>query len=514
MGVYTISGEQRKSQFGMISVSPAGVDEMHGAIPTATDGASGAPVLEGLPQRPAVATVMKVAEPTITMSGPINGRDGAARIYKFEATTFSGETKAFVGKCLSARAHSAEKAVEDAAKQDDWDVLNQEAIFHCAAGDHENIAKVVGMAVQSVDGEDEPMMLMEFVDGLNSNEVRLAMQAGLRNGHVRYGEFCGMEAAIRHAELKAIAQWTRNDIVHCDLKLQNVMIDKKGDAKIIDFGLAVVAGQPGLGSGYLKAPEQFASEQEQDAVEESKCPRVGPHTDPFAVGASTLLVFEGDENGLLDAYDPAKRNSFSEERKSFEDTRGDSDVLGGSAESSKRLPNTGLYIDREIRKDKAGNVIRTRGVFAAETALTRFIDLTMKKRCTAEEALKEPFITDAVVDADAAKPLLAKVVEKARDRSIFLPKIGGSVSQVAGDPHTPVNIRGIATLDGRGFESNVEEGPTSYAHKKALFKAERAGGGTVRRLSFFYNELSGANSVDSEAAQIKPAKKSGPSARS
>jgi hypothetical protein len=33
-------------------------------------------------------------------------------------------------------------------------------------------------------------------------------------------------------------------------------------------------------------------------------------------------------------------------------------------------------------------------------------------------------------------------------------------------------------------------------------------------LSFFYNELSGANSVDSEAAQIKPAKKSGPSARS
>lgn len=513
MSFHTTSGK-RTSQFETIDVSPAGVDGEQGPIPLETEAAPAAPLLKGLPQRPTVASVMRVAAPTINISSPINGSVGAARIYKIEAETPGGEKKVFAAKCLPARAHSTVEEEERAAKEDDWDSLNTEMIFHSAAGNHENIAKVFGMAVHSVNGEDEPMMLMEFVDGLNGNDVRLGMQAGLKNGHISYVEFCGMEAAIRRAELQAIAQWTSNDIVHCDLKLQNVMIDKTGNIKIVDFGIAVVSGQPGLGTGYLKAPEQFASEQEQDEVEESKRPRVGSHTDTFAVGASTLLVFEGDKNGMLDVHDPSKRNSSSEEGNSPRDTRGHSDALSSSAQSSKRLPNTGLIIDKEIIKDEAGNVVRTRGVLAAKTALTRFIDLTMTKRCTPEQALKESFIADSIMGAEAAKQLLAKVVEKTRDGTIFLPKSDGSASQIAADPHRSVKVRGVAPRDVRG-STDIEEGPPSYAHKKALFKAQRAGGGAVRRLSRFYDELEGTKSASNgSAVRIKPARKGGPAAQS
>jgi serine/threonine protein kinase len=323
-----------------------------------------------------------------------------------------------------------------------------------------------------------------------------------------------MEAAIRRAELNAIAQWTENEIVHCDLKLQNVMIDKTGEVKIIDFGIAVVDKQFGLGSDYLKAPEQFSSEEEIEEAEkaeeaeskraeaegsESKLEiaakwdrkRVGSHTDPFAVGASTLLVFEGDENGTLDVHNLSKPNSSSDA------------PLGSPGQRLKRLPNTGLIIDREIRKDQAGHVIRPRGVFAAETALTRFIDLTMTKRCTAKEALAEPFIANPVVDADAAKQLLAKVVEKTRDGSIFSPKIDGGAAQLAGDPHRSVKVRGIATR------------PMSYTERMASLKRELAGAGNVRSLAGIYDRLARAQVENSgPTARPKPAETTDPSAKS
>jgi serine/threonine protein kinase len=567
---------------------------------------------------------MKLGEGAIIKMSkrPLNTEgDGLAQIYRFQSNG-----KVFVGKFCTAPVEgdggspsSDSRSSDDSAtKRANLKMLQTEWAFYKAIGRHKNIAIAHGMATHPLGGEDQPVLLMEFVDGINGDDLRLGMQAGLENGHISYLEFCGMEALVGRETLTAIAHWTSENIVHCDLKSQNVMIDKMGNVKIIDFGLARRVGTRGLGSVNYKAPEQFASQCELDNAEktglaDAKAPeqfanqtkldeteefesqqRVGRKTDPFAVGVSTLAVFGGHSYGFLDAPLFFKLNSYLTELKPSpdmgeEDLRYVADGALGSLEayltpfltglndrlqgeplspeeveiwskefenqcqvwleqytticltdrvsssksaleastkhgifadlvesfkesiqqpgvpysnlpSEMRPPNTGLIIDGEIRKDKFGKIIRRRGVFAAKTAVTEFIDLTMKKRCTAEEALAHRFIADSVVEEARAAELLKMVVAKTRDGSIFQPKVSVNPS---------TKIRGIAVKGGRD-QSKVEErsgAGVSLTEKKVLLhkhfikRPARWGVGTFRDRVNLFDLLERAKA---EASQSTP----------
>jgi len=534
-------------------------------------------LLDGLPVEKTVPMVMKLgAAAVVEMSKePIN-RDGAASIYRFRFGS-----KVFAGKF---------DVTGD--KLDDLDSLKREYGFHKRASGHENIAEPYGVAVHPLNGECQPVLMMELVDGINCHQLRLGMRAALKNGYISYSEFCGMEAAVRRDELRAIAHWTRQGMVHCDLKPQNVMVERAtGNAKVVDFGLAQNVDTAWVGPYGYKAPEQFGSGTELDAVEEPKRPRIGAETDPFAAGASTLAAFEGDDDGLLDApvffqldsyltdlkpldlnandrrytlagavaslryhlqtfyeklnekqlcgrFSPdevealgkefeglcrewleaytaqvlnddgrynlsslkefANRDVFSDLVKAFKEAMTTTGALSQTMLSEVRPSNTGFIVERKVTKDKSGNVIHRRGVFAAETALTEFMDLTMKRRCTAEQALSSPFIADSVVDEGRSKQLLKMVVEKTHDGSIFKPKAGAKASQSVSDRQHALTNRASGASGTEQFTSDIEtrEGSgLSFQERKRTLERQlsrQSGGyrvGTVRIRANFYDRL-------------------------
>jgi len=115
---------------------------------------------------------------------------------------------------------------------------------------HPNLATLYAFLVQ----DGVAYMVMEFVDG----ETFHAMLA--RRGPIPAAEAVPL---FRQA-LAGIGQAHRLGIVHRDIKPSNIMLNREGVVKVMDFGLAKVAGDHGvtrtgvrLGTAYYMSPEQI-----------------------------------------------------------------------------------------------------------------------------------------------------------------------------------------------------------------------------------------------------------------
>ena len=123
-----------------------------------------------------------------------------------------------------------------------------------------------------------PYIVMQYVDGPNLKE------------YVREEGPLTTEEAINFARqiLDGLAAIHDEDIIHRDVKPQNVLIDEGMQAKITDFGVAFVTLDPGLtetgmavGTAAYMAPEQASG----DAV--------GPPADLYAVGVILYELLTG-----------------------------------------------------------------------------------------------------------------------------------------------------------------------------------------------------------------------------
>jgi serine/threonine-protein kinase len=115
---------------------------------------------------------------------------------------------------------------------------------------HPNLATLYAFLVH----EDVAYMVMEFVDG----ETFHAMVASR-------GPIPAAEAVPLFCQaLAGVGQAHRLGIVHRDIKPSNIMLNRDGVVKVMDFGLAKVAGDHGvtrtgvrLGTAYYMSPEQI-----------------------------------------------------------------------------------------------------------------------------------------------------------------------------------------------------------------------------------------------------------------
>lgn len=90
--------------------------------------------------------------------------------------------------------------------------------------------------------------------------------------------------------IKGLRAFHRLEMLHQDLRPENIMIDGNGTARIIDFGSTRVAGvaetqsspDPILGTLQYTAPEYFSGEP------------VGPHSDLFSLGVILYEMLSGD----------------------------------------------------------------------------------------------------------------------------------------------------------------------------------------------------------------------------
>jgi serine/threonine protein kinase len=151
--------------------------------------------------------------------------------------------------------------------------------------DHPNIVPVYEVG----DLQGRPFIAMAHIEGNSLRDV-------IKNGKLSISE--SIELIMQICE--GLNEAHNNDIVHRDVKPGNILIDKKGRARILDFGLASVAGEENLtktGStlgtvGYM-APEQILSK------------KIDKRADLFSVGVIFYEMitgrrpFEGDSDAAV-----------------------------------------------------------------------------------------------------------------------------------------------------------------------------------------------------------------------
>jgi len=119
---------------------------------------------------------------------------------------------------------------------------------------HKNVCKMYHIAKE----EGTPYITMEYVPGED-----------LKNLVKRKGKLVEEEAiSIAKQVCEGLVEAHRLGVVHRDLKPQNIMIDKEGDAKIMDFGIARSVEAPGvtqtgvmIGTPDYISPEQAEGEE-------------------------------------------------------------------------------------------------------------------------------------------------------------------------------------------------------------------------------------------------------------
>jgi serine/threonine protein kinase len=144
---------------------------------------------------------------------------------------------------------------------------------------HPHIVSVYDATVE----DDACYLVMEYVDGSNLK------------GYCKEKALLPLEKVVKiiFQCAKALDYAHQNEIIHRDIKPSNIMISTKGDAKISDFGIAMIKGDSGLsqsgsltGSLYYSSPEQLRGEE------------LTPQTDLFSLG---VVMYE-----LLSATKPFK----------------------------------------------------------------------------------------------------------------------------------------------------------------------------------------------------------------
>jgi serine/threonine-protein kinase len=139
---------------------------------------------------------------------------------------------------------------------------------------HANIATLYDF--MEVDGR--PCIIMEYVDGLTLTELI-----------ARRGQLSVSEALdIFRSLVKAIAYVHECGIVHRDLKPNNIKVDSKGEAKLLDFGIARAELTPRLtASGHIVGTiEYLAPEQLQTGCADRR-------SDIWALGALLYEMLTG-----------------------------------------------------------------------------------------------------------------------------------------------------------------------------------------------------------------------------
>jgi serine/threonine-protein kinase len=108
---------------------------------------------------------------------------------------------------------------------------------------HPNIVQVHDFGV--VDGV--PFLVMEFLDGRNLTQLRAALESGRPSGALPLGAALAIARDMCHALGYAHdfvdPEGKRRQIIHRDVSPSNVMLCRDGTVKLLDFGVAKVAGQ-------------------------------------------------------------------------------------------------------------------------------------------------------------------------------------------------------------------------------------------------------------------------------
>jgi serine/threonine protein kinase len=127
--------------------------------------------------------------------------------------------------------------------------------------------------------KDTPFITMEYVSGEDlKSTLRRVGQLG-----------AGKAVYIAKQVLEGLTEAHKLGVVHRDLKPQNIMIDKKGHAHIMDFGIARSLKTKGVTTaGMMIGTPDYMSPEQVDGLE------VDPRSDIYAMGVILYEMLIGD----------------------------------------------------------------------------------------------------------------------------------------------------------------------------------------------------------------------------
>jgi len=153
--------------------------------------------------------------------------------------------------------------------------FKQEA-YAAASLNHANIASVYDVGNE----HGIQYIVLEYILGRTLKEIIVEHGPLDYKTAVKYA--IGVASALAHAHSK--------NLVHCDVKSQNILVDTKGIPKITDFGIAKAVGQSNIqgeekevmGSVYYLAPEQALGQ------------KVTPQADVYSLGVVLFEMLTGN----------------------------------------------------------------------------------------------------------------------------------------------------------------------------------------------------------------------------
>jgi serine/threonine protein kinase len=164
-------------------------------------------------------------------------------------------------------------------KETAWRFTNEARAVAALA--HENIIKVYDYGEE----EDKRYLVMEYVDGFTLRD--------LLEAHPWLPNLVLLELA--HQILAALAVAHANGIYHRDIKPGNIMIDRSGCVRVMDFGIAYLVRQESITmTGTLVGSPSYISPEQAEAK------AISGKTDIFSLGtllyrsATGKMPFEGD----------------------------------------------------------------------------------------------------------------------------------------------------------------------------------------------------------------------------
>lgn len=128
-----------------------------------------------------------------------------------------------------------------------------------------------------VDTGDSAFFLMDYVDGVTLRKV-----IKRSNGPLPLKQILSIVEPV----CKALYYAHQQNVVHCDVKPENIMIDQKGNVFLTDFGIAFTRDIENNFLSTAGTPAYMPPEQIQSSV-------VSPQTDIYALGVVLYELFTG-----------------------------------------------------------------------------------------------------------------------------------------------------------------------------------------------------------------------------
>ncbi len=202
---------------------------------------------------------------------------------------------------------------------------------------HPGIAQIYEAGFADEGSSDQAFFVMELVDGLPLNAFARSRQITMRERLELVMKLCD---AVQHAHQRGV--------IHRDLKPSNILVTGTGQPKILDFGIARAADDPGdgtivtrvgqiIGTPSYMSPEQMFGEP------------VDTRTDVYALGVITYelltceLPFDFTKVSITEAARILREQAAAPMSRVDRALRGDLDII----------VSTAMHIDRDRRYSSA-----------------------------------------------------------------------------------------------------------------------------------------------------------------